>query len=167
MGGSPYSWLLDHINAPYDTHLISSPAIRQKERRTSDSCGLLHYVYICVLKSISNNRLKSEVQLNKYETDPYSLQIFPINMSVCLIIFVFCKSFELICEPDITPVSYQVENLQKAKQKLWCVSSLLLSSISCSSSFPFQSNEFGSSSISNTLAQVVWNDNRTRTIILW
>ena len=67
MGGSPYSWLLDHINAPYDTHLISSPAIRQKERRTSDSCGLLHYVYICVLKSISNNRLNSEEQLNRYE----------------------------------------------------------------------------------------------------
>ena len=74
-------------------------------------------VYICVLKSIPNNRLKSEVQLNKYETDPYSLQIFPINMSVCLIISVFCKSFELICEPEITPVSYQVENLQKSKQK--------------------------------------------------
>ena len=44
-----------------------------------------------------------EVQLNKYETDPYSLQIFPINMSVCLIISVFCKSFEPICEPTWEP----------------------------------------------------------------
>ena len=43
-----------------------------------------------------------------------------------------------------------------------------MSSSSClfSSSFPFQSSEFGSISISNRLAQVVWNDDWTRTIIL-
>ena len=32
------------------------------------------------------------------------------------------------------------------------------SSSSCSGSFPFHSSEFGSSSISNSLAQMVWND---------
>ena len=57
------------------------------------------------------------VQLNKYETDPYFLQIFQSNMSVCLIISVFCKSCEPICEPEITPVLYHLENLQKSKQK--------------------------------------------------
>jgi hypothetical protein len=41
------------------------------------------------------------VQLNKCETDPYFLQIFQSNTSVCLIISVFCKSFEPICEPEI------------------------------------------------------------------
>ena len=39
------------------------------------------------------------------------------------------------------------------------------SSSSCFSSFPFQSSEFGSSSISNRLAQAVWNDDWTRKII--
>jgi hypothetical protein len=41
------------------------------------------------------------VQLNKYETDPYFHQIFQSNTSVCLIISVFCKSCEPICEPEI------------------------------------------------------------------
>ena len=42
------------------------------------------------------------VQLNKYETDPYILQIFQSNTSVCLIISVFCKSCEsMLCEPEI------------------------------------------------------------------
>ena len=40
------------------------------------------------------------------------------------------------------------------------------SSSLCSSSFPFQSNEFSSSTISNRLAQAVWNDDWTRTICL-
>ena len=57
------------------------------------------------------------LQLNKYETDPYFLQIFQSNTSVCLIISVFCKSCEPICEPEITPVLYHLENLQKSKQK--------------------------------------------------
>jgi len=56
------------------------------------------------------------LQLNKHETDPYFLQIFQSNMSVCLIIFVFCKSCEPICEPEITTVLYHLENLQKSKQ---------------------------------------------------
>ena len=41
------------------------------------------------------------VQLNKYEIDPYYIQIFQSNTSVCLIISVFCKSCEPICEPEI------------------------------------------------------------------
>ena len=36
-------------------------------------------------------------QLNKYETDPYFLQFFQTNTTVCLIIHVFCNS----CEPEI------------------------------------------------------------------
>ena len=55
------------------------------------------------------------MQLNKYETDPYFLQIFQSNLSVCLIISVFCKSCEPICEPEITPLLYHLENLQKSK----------------------------------------------------
>ena len=58
-----------------------------------------------------------ELQLNKYETDPYFLQVFQSNTSVCLIISGFCKSCEPICEPKITPVLYHLENLQKVKQK--------------------------------------------------
>ena len=50
-------------------------------------------------------------------TDPYFLQIFQSNMSVCLIISVFCKSSKPICEPEITPVLHHLENLQKSKQK--------------------------------------------------
>ena len=42
------------------------------------------------------------IQLNKYETDPYILQIFQSNTLVCLIISVFCKSCEpMLCEPEI------------------------------------------------------------------
>ena len=37
------------------------------------------------------------IQLNKYETDPYFLQIFQRNTTVCLIIYLFCKS----CEPEL------------------------------------------------------------------
>ena len=37
------------------------------------------------------------VQLNKYETDQYFLQLFQSTTTVCLIIHVFCKS----CEPEI------------------------------------------------------------------
>ena len=42
-------------------------------------------------------RLQAEVQLNKDETDPYFIQLFQGNTTVCLIIHVFCKS----CEPEI------------------------------------------------------------------
>ena len=42
------------------------------------------------------------VQLNKYETDPYILQIFQSDISVCLIISMFCKGCEpKLCEPEI------------------------------------------------------------------
>ena len=37
------------------------------------------------------------LQLNEYEMDPYFLQFFQSNMTVSLIIHVFCKS----CEPEI------------------------------------------------------------------
>ena len=44
------------------------------------------------------------VQLNKYETDPYILQIFQSNTLVCLIISMFCKSCEpMMWEPEIVP----------------------------------------------------------------
>ena len=41
-------------------------------------------------------------------------------MSVWFIISVFCKSCEPICEPEITPVLYHLENLQKKKEKKSC-----------------------------------------------
>ena len=46
----------------------------------------------------------------------YFLHIFQSNTSVWLIISVF-MSCEPICEPEITPVLYHLENLQKSKQK--------------------------------------------------
>ena len=46
----------------------------------------------------------------KYKKDSYFPLIFQSNMSVCLIISVFCKSFEPKCEPEITPVLYHLEN---------------------------------------------------------
>ena len=70
----------------------------------------------CPWKS-SKMRRWAWIQLNKCETDPYFLQIFQSNTSVCLIISMFCKSCEPICEPEITPVLYHLENLQKSKQK--------------------------------------------------
>ena len=51
------------------------------------------------------------LQLNKQETDPYFLQILQSNTSICLTISVFCKSCESICESEITPVLYHLENL--------------------------------------------------------
>ena len=47
------------------------------------------------------------VQLNEYQTDPYDLQYFQSNITVCLIIHLFCKS----CEPEI------VLQFCKSKQK--------------------------------------------------
>ena len=35
------------------------------------------------------------------ETDPHFLQIFQSDKAVCLIISVFCKSWEHGCEPEI------------------------------------------------------------------
>ena len=48
------------------------------------------------------NHSSGNIQLNRYETDPYILQIFQSNTSVCLIISVFCESCEpMLCEPEI------------------------------------------------------------------
>ena len=45
--------------------------------------------------------MSKSVQLNKYETDRYILQIFQSNTSVCLIISVLCESCEpMLCEPE-------------------------------------------------------------------
>ena len=52
-------------------------------------------------KSYAPLCIEKNIQLNKYKTDPYYLQIFQSNMSVCLIISMFCKSCEPICEPKI------------------------------------------------------------------
>ena len=69
------------------------------------------------MKKFENCKIKQKLlQPNKYKTDLYFLQIFQSNMSFCLIISVFCKSCETICEPEITLVLYHLENLQKSKQ---------------------------------------------------
>ena len=56
---------------------------------------------ICMPLILSLLKKSKHVQLCKYETDPYFPQIFQSKTSVCLIISVFCKSFEPICEPEI------------------------------------------------------------------
>ena len=38
--------------------------------------------------------------MNMYETDPYFFQFFQSNTTVCLIIYLFCKSCELEPEPE-------------------------------------------------------------------
>ena len=45
--------------------------------------------------------MEGALQLNKYETDPYFLQLFQSNTTVCLIISLFYKSFKHICETEI------------------------------------------------------------------
>ena len=50
-----------------------------------------------------------KIQLNEYETDPYFPHFFLSNMTVCLIIYVFCKICVQECEPEIV--------LKKSKQK--------------------------------------------------
>ena len=57
-----------------------------------------------------------QIHLNKYETEPYSLQIFQSNTSVCLTISVFCQSCKPICEPEITKWKLHLDNLKKSKQ---------------------------------------------------
>ena len=56
------------------------------------------------------------VQLNKYEADPYFLQIFQSNILVCLIISVSCKSCEPICEPEIV---LKIQTLQWGTSKIY------------------------------------------------
>jgi hypothetical protein len=45
------------------------------------------------------------VQLNEYVTDPYFLQDFQSNTTVCLIIHMFCKS----CEAEIVLTVLQMK----------------------------------------------------------
>ena len=65
--------------------------------------------FFCASEALETN----EIQLNKYKTDPYFLQIFQSNMLVCLIISMLCKSCEPICAPEISPVLYHLENQNK------------------------------------------------------
>ena len=59
-------------------------------------------VYVNYVKVYFCLQIKStQVQLNKYEADPYFPQIFHSNTTVCLIISLLCKSCEPICEPEI------------------------------------------------------------------
>ena len=45
---------------------------------------------LCVI--LENKMLKKlKLQLNNYETEPYFLQFFQMNTTVCLIIHVFCE----------------------------------------------------------------------------
>ena len=60
------------------------------------------YIHIVTLDL---SRIFLTVQLNEYETDPYFLQNFQSNTTVCLIIHVFCKS----CEPDIVLAVLQIK----------------------------------------------------------
>ena len=64
--------------------------------------------FVCQIVSVTiwctkHVKQKDWIQLNKYGTDQYFLQLFQSNTTVCLIIHVFCKScdheivFVLIC----------------------------------------------------------------------
>ena len=52
-------------------------------------------------KSYAPLCIEKNIQLNKYETEPYFPRIFLRNTSVCLIIPVFCKICELNTEHEI------------------------------------------------------------------
>ena len=75
-----YSLDIEHMNLPDDLHI---PPFYLKNQ------------------GLRFKNLIEQLQPNKYETDLYFLQIFQSNTSVCLIISVFCKSCEPICEPEI------------------------------------------------------------------
>jgi hypothetical protein len=75
---------------------------------------LLNLLLFATQGVVHKLRLQAEVQLNKDETDPYFIQLFQGNTTVCLIIHVFCKS----CEPEIVfvliftiPVQFHVTKL--------------------------------------------------------
>ena len=59
------------------------------------------------------------VQLNKYKTDPYFLQFFQSNTTVCLIIPLFCKS----CEPLVLICTFE-EQFHVQKSYKTCESTL-------------------------------------------
>ena len=54
------------------------------------------------------------VQLNKYETEPYFLQFFQSSTTVCVIIYMFYKSCEHECEPEIV---LKIKTVIKIKTK--------------------------------------------------
>ena len=56
----------------------------------------------------ANEFCSQTLQLNEYETEPYFLQIFQSNTTVCLIIHVLCKS----CGPEIALNSNQNRSAQ-------------------------------------------------------
>ena len=56
------------------------------------------------------------VQLNEYETNPYFLQIFQSNTTVCLIIYMFCKSCKVVNLKLFKKESKQ-KMTQESKQK--------------------------------------------------
>jgi hypothetical protein len=60
---------------------------------------------------IFTNNIFCRLQLNKYETEPYFLQFFQSNMTVCLIIYEFCKSER---EPEIV---LKIKTVIKIKTK--------------------------------------------------
>ena len=95
---------------------ISAPGVQFTTVLLHFHCTLTLHIYSVIFCSFNDQEKIKKVQLNKYETDPYFLQIFQSNTLVCLIISVFCKSSEPNCEPEITPVLYHLENLQKSKQ---------------------------------------------------
>ena len=59
-------------------------------------------------KKNQDELMKNKLQLNEYETEPYFLQIFQSNTTVCLIIQVLCKS----CGPEIALNSNQNRSAQ-------------------------------------------------------
>jgi hypothetical protein len=66
------------------------------------------------------------VQLNEYETDPYFLQNFQSNTTVCFIIHVFCKS----CEPEIVLAVLQIQtktiSCLQTLQKTWIIKQIVV-----------------------------------------
>ena len=58
------------------------------------------------------------IQLNEYKTDPYFLQNFQSDMTVCLIIHMFCKS----CEPEIV-LQIKTKTIARSQtlQNVWII----------------------------------------------
>ena len=84
------------FNPPVKSSLAGLRGVSWTDRQ-SISRPALHYG-----KFFDISSKNVTVQLNKYETDPYILQIFQSDTSVCLIISVFCKNCEpMLCEPEI------------------------------------------------------------------
>ena len=69
---------------------------------------------------LTNNLLNCEIlmhlQLNEYETNPYFLQFFQGNTTVCFIIYVFCKLRVQKREPEIVLKKPKQKTAQESKQ---------------------------------------------------